>query len=185
MQETNVLHLPDQVQGQVARLATQKPGRVPDFGPLTEGPRPTSSPGSLPAPRVVCRCSLVGFDRQWSLAELLNKVASKFVATNAPDPLHWHQNSCFGAFQTVSLLHESRCKTGRTGAINAQVCKTKLRQNFSRRTHPIHSIGPKTHILGRFRPFYYCTKVNAKQAELAPLTPKFAKRSCFGIFRNE
>jgi hypothetical protein len=33
-------------------------------GPLTEGPGPTSSPGSLPAPRVACRCSPVGFDRQ-------------------------------------------------------------------------------------------------------------------------
>jgi hypothetical protein len=39
------------------------PGRVPDLGPLTEGPRPTSSPGSLPAPCVACRCSLVGFDQ--------------------------------------------------------------------------------------------------------------------------
>jgi hypothetical protein len=37
---------------------------VPDLGPLTEGPGPTSSPGSLPAPRVACRCSPVGFDRQ-------------------------------------------------------------------------------------------------------------------------
>jgi hypothetical protein len=38
------------------------------------------------------------------------------------DPLHWTQkNSCFGAFRTVSLLHENQCKTGRTGAINAQV----------------------------------------------------------------
>jgi hypothetical protein len=25
---------------------------------------------------------------------------------NAPDPLHWTQNSYFGAFRTVSLLHE-------------------------------------------------------------------------------
>jgi hypothetical protein len=48
----------------VARLATQTPRRVPDSGPLTEGPGPTSSPGSLPATRVACRCSLVGFDRQ-------------------------------------------------------------------------------------------------------------------------
>jgi hypothetical protein len=32
--------------------------------PLTEGPGPTSYPGSLPAPRVACRCSPVGFDRQ-------------------------------------------------------------------------------------------------------------------------
>jgi hypothetical protein len=37
---------------------------VPDLGPLTEGPGPTSSPGTLPAPRVACHCSPVGFDRQ-------------------------------------------------------------------------------------------------------------------------
>jgi hypothetical protein len=36
-----------------------------------------------------------------------NKVASEFFATNAPDPLHWTKNSCFGAFQNVLLLHES------------------------------------------------------------------------------
>jgi hypothetical protein len=51
----------------------------------------------------------------------LKKVASEFFATNTADPLHWTQNLCFGAFRTVSLLHESRCKTGRTGAIIAQV----------------------------------------------------------------
>jgi hypothetical protein len=45
----------------------------------------------------------------------------KFFATNAPDPLHWTQNSCFVVFWTVSLLHESPCKTGRTSAVNAQV----------------------------------------------------------------
>jgi hypothetical protein len=51
----------------VARLATPKLGRVPDPGPLTERPGPTSSPGSLPAPRVACRCSPAGFDRQQSV----------------------------------------------------------------------------------------------------------------------
>jgi hypothetical protein len=51
----------------------------------------------------------------------VNKVASEFFATNAPDPLHLTRNSCFGSFRTVSLLYESRCKTGRTGAFNAQV----------------------------------------------------------------
>jgi hypothetical protein len=54
-----------------------------------------------------------------------------FFATNAPDPLHLTQNSCFGAFRTVSLLHESRCKTSRTGAINAQVRSTKLHRTIS------------------------------------------------------
>jgi hypothetical protein len=48
----------------VACLATQTPGRVLDLGPLTEGSGPTSSPGSLLAPRVSCRYSSVGFDRQ-------------------------------------------------------------------------------------------------------------------------
>jgi hypothetical protein len=61
----------------------------------------------------------------------------------------------------------------------------KSRLNFSQRTHPIHSIGPKTHVLGRVGPFLYCTKVDAKLAELAPLTHKFAKQTVVLIFRNE
>jgi hypothetical protein len=47
---------------------------------------------------------------------------------------------------------------------------------FSQRTHPILSIGPKTHVLGHFKPFRYCTKVLAKLAEQVPLTHKFAKQ---------
>jgi hypothetical protein len=44
-----------------------------------------------------------------------------------------------GAFGTVWLPYETRCKTGRT---SVKVCDTKSRQNFSQRTHPIHPIGP-------------------------------------------
>ena len=44
-----------------------------------------------------------------------------------------------GAFGTVWLPYETRCETSRT---SAKVCATKLRQNFSQRTHPIHPIGP-------------------------------------------
>jgi hypothetical protein len=51
----------------------------------------------------------------------------------------------------------------------------KSRLNFSQRTYPVHSIGPKTDVLGRFGPFRYCTKVDAKLADLEPLTHKFAK----------
>jgi hypothetical protein len=40
-------------------------------------------------------------------------------------------------------------------------------------------------VLGRLGPFRYCTKVDAKLAELAPLTPKFAKQTFALIFRNE
>jgi hypothetical protein len=62
VQEFDISHLPDRVQGQVARLATPSQGVSRITGPLTEGPGPTSSPGSLPAPRVACHCSPAGFD---------------------------------------------------------------------------------------------------------------------------
>jgi len=42
-----------------------------------------------------------------------------------------------GAFVTVWQPYETRCETSRT---SAKVCATKLRQNFSQRTHPIHPI---------------------------------------------
>jgi len=45
----------------------------------------------------------------------------------------------FGAFGTVWLPYDTRCKTGRT---SAKVRTTKLRRNFSQRTHPIHLVGP-------------------------------------------
>jgi hypothetical protein len=38
--------------------------------------------------------------------------------------------------------------------------------------------------LGRFGPFHYCTKFDAKLVELVPLTHKFVKQSRVGIFRN-
>ena len=44
-----------------------------------------------------------------------------------------------GAFGTVWLPYETRCKTDRT---SAKVRDTKSRRNFSQRTHPIDLIGP-------------------------------------------
>jgi hypothetical protein len=49
----------------------------------------------------------------------------------------------------------------------------------------MHSIGPITHVLGYFEPFHYCRIVDAKLAELVPLTHKFAEQSRVRIFRNE
>ena len=47
----------------------------------------------------------------------------------------WCVSYYFGAFGTVWLPYETRCKTGRT---RAQVRATKSRWNFSQRMHPIH-----------------------------------------------
>ena len=56
-----------------------------------------------------------------------------------PKLTFWCISYNLGAFGTVLLPHETRCKTGRT---SAKVRATKSRRNFSQRTHPIHPIGP-------------------------------------------
>ena len=53
---------------------------------------------------------------------------------------------CLGAFGIVSILLETWCMLCWTGAIGAKVCGTKLRQNFSQRTHLAHPIGRETHV---------------------------------------
>ena len=39
------------------------------------------------------------------------------------------------------VLHGTRCKTAKTGAISAKVRATNLRRNSSQQMHPIHTIG--------------------------------------------
>ena len=56
-----------------------------------------------------------------------------------PKLMFWCISYYLGAFKTVWLLYETRCKTGRT---SAKVRATNLLQNFSQRTHLIHTIGP-------------------------------------------
>ena len=51
----------------------------------------------------------------------------------------WCISNYFGAFGTIWLPYETRCKTGRS---SAKVCATKSRRNFSQRTHPIQPIAP-------------------------------------------
>ena len=91
-----------------------------------------------------------------------------------------------GAFGTVWLPYETRCKTGRT---SARVRATKSRRNFSQRTHPILPIGPTNQCFGAFHniwvhsePFGCLRKLGAKRAELVQ---KFVPRSRVGIYRND
>src|SRR6185436_11453206 len=64
-----------------------------------------------------------------------------------PNLMFYCDSYYLGAFVTVWLPYETRCKTGRT---SAKVCATKSRRNFSQRTHPIHPSGPETNVLVRF-----------------------------------
>ena len=52
-----------------------------------------------------------------------------------------------GGIGTIWLPYGTRCKTGQT---SSKVRATKVRRNFSQRTHPIHPIGPYTDVLTRF-----------------------------------
>jgi len=58
-----------------------------------------------------------------------------------PKLMFWCISWCLGAFGDVSL-HETRCKMGWTGAINAKVRAMKSHRNFSQRTRPIHPVEP-------------------------------------------
>ena len=51
----------------------------------------------------------------------------------------WCVSYYLGAFGTVWLPYETRCKMGRT---SAEVRATKSLRNFSQRTHPIHPVRP-------------------------------------------
>ena len=70
-----------------------------------------------------------------------------------PKLMFWCVYFRLGAYGTVLLLHETWCKMGQPVAINAQVRATKSRQNFSKLTLPIHTIGPYAHVFMRFFPF--------------------------------
>ena len=56
-----------------------------------------------------------------------------------PKLTFWCVSYYLGAFGTVWLPFETRCKTGRT---SAKVRATKSRRNFSQRTHLSHPIRP-------------------------------------------
>jgi len=67
-----------------------------------------------------------------------------------PKIMFWCVSFRSSAFWTVSLLHETWCKTCQTGAINAKFHATISRLNFSQRTLPIHTIGPLNSCFGAF-----------------------------------
>jgi hypothetical protein len=99
---------------------------------------------------------------------------------------------------------------GWTGAINANVHATKLRWNLSQQKHPIHPIGPKTHVFLCFVVFgcildhsgtawnsmqnglnwcNYCKSscpevISELFAKNAPDPPQWTLNSCFVAFRS-
>jgi len=67
-----------------------------------------------------------------------------------PKLMFWCVSYHLGAFGIVKLPNGTQ---GQTFQTSAKFRATKLRRSFSRRTHPIHPIGTKTHVLEHFVPF--------------------------------
>jgi hypothetical protein len=90
-----------------------------------------------------------------------------------------------GRFKLFRYSTKGDAKLAELVPLSHKIAKQSRIGIFRNELHPIHSIGLKSHVLGPFRPFRYSTKVNAKLAELVPLTHKFAKQSRVQIFPNE
>ena len=129
-------------------------------------------------------------------AELVQKVVPRSrigifrnerTRTTPLDPklTFWCVSYAFGAFGTVWLPYETRCKMGRT---IAKGHATKSRQNFRKeriRSTPLHrklTFSCVLYYLGHAGLFGCLTKLGEIRAEVVQ---KFVPRSRVGIFRNE
>ena len=83
----------------------------------------------------------------------LGFLSNKCTQSTPLDPklMFWCVSYLLGAFGTVKLPYETQGKTFWT---RAKVRATKSRRSFSRRTHLIHHIGPYSHVLVCFIPFW-------------------------------
>jgi len=92
----------------------------------------------------------LAYETRWKTSRTSAKVCATKSHRNFSQrthPIHpfdpkltfWCISYCLGAFGTVWLPYETRCKTDRT---SANVRPRKSHRNYSQRTHPIHPIGP-------------------------------------------
>ena len=122
--------------------------------------------------RFVPRCLVKFFCNERSRSTLLD-----------PKIMFWCVSFRSGAFWTISLLHETRCKTNQTGAINAKFHATISHLNFFATNAPDPHHWTLNSCFGaflsgrvHFGPFRYCTKLGAKRAKLVQLMQNFMPR---------
>jgi hypothetical protein len=91
----------------------------------------------------------------------------------------------FVPFRTVSFCTKVNAKLAKLVPLSHKFAKQSRVGIFRSKRTLSTPLDQKLMFWGRFGPFRYCTKVDAKLAELVPLSHKFAKQSRVGIFRNE
>ena len=117
---------------------------------------------------------------------------------NAPDPLHWTLNSCFGASHSVWVHLGSFRNYMKLDAKQGEL--VQLMRKFLPRCHvgifstnapnPPHwtlnsCFGALYGVWVHLGSFCYSMKLNAEQGELVQLMQKFVPRSHIRIYRNE
>ena len=105
-----------------------------------------------------------------------------------PKPMIWCVSYYLGAFRTVWLPYETRCKMGRTSAkVRAKWAGRSRIGIFRKERARATPLDPKltswfvSYYLGAFGTFGCLTKLGAKRAELVQ---KFVPRCRIRIFRN-
>ena len=136
------------------------------------------------------------YEARWKTGRTSAKVRAtksrrKFLQRTHPiqpfDPklTFWYVSYRLGAFGTVWLPYETRCKTGRT---SAKVHPMKSRRNLSQRTLRSNKLDPKLmfwcvlYHLGAFGTVWLPYETRWKTGQLVQ---KFVPRSCFRIFHNK
>ena len=109
----------------------------------------------------------------WSRIGIFRNERARSTPLN-PKLMYWCVSWCLGAFWIVSLLHEARCKTRWTGAINANIRAMKSHRNFSQWTHPIHPLDHKqtfscnSYYLGAFGTVWLPYETQCKTGRTSP-----------------
>ena len=121
-----------------------------------------------------------------------HEVASEFFATNAPDPLQWTLNSCFGVFRTIWVHLVPFGYLTKLGVKLAEVVqkfvprsRVGIFRNERTRSTPLDSklmFWCVSYYLDAFGIVCCVTTLSSKRAKLVQ---KFVPRCRVGIFCNE
>ena len=104
--------------------------------------------------------------------------------------MFWCVSFRLGAFGTVSVLHETSCKTCQTGAINVKVRATKPCHNFFNEHSRSTLLDPKlmfwcvSFCSGAFWTVSLLHETRCKWANLVQLMQEFVTQSLIRICRN-
>jgi len=105
--------------------------------------------------------------------------------------MFWCVSFHLGVFWTVSLLHETCCKSAKLVQLMQMYMHVVVLEFFATNTPDPHhwtlnSCFGAFHIVWvHLEPFRYCTKLAAKRAKLVQLMQKFRPRCLVRIFGNE